>query len=173
MERATKASTEGAARDTDAEDAAEDSDGPGPDPGRAHGSSGVHKDPDNESLDKKPSGADGTQADGSADRTTASRQDFDSESRPSSRRISFRLKGDAPEQHAKPLDNTTPPSKPLGDGSRGSPHTADRDGEHFGGSTGQARFSRKSRDVGADLASSRRLVKPRWSAQTPQHQGAQ
>ena len=45
-----KESKEGAARDTDAEDAAEDSDGPGPDPGRAHGSSGVHKYPDIESL---------------------------------------------------------------------------------------------------------------------------
>ena len=34
-EKAMKESKEGAARDTDAEDAAEDSDGPGPDPGRA------------------------------------------------------------------------------------------------------------------------------------------
>ena len=35
-EKAMKESKEGAARDTDAEDSAEDSDGPGPDPGRAH-----------------------------------------------------------------------------------------------------------------------------------------
>ena len=35
-EKAMKESEEGAARDSDAEDAYEDSDGPGPDPGRAH-----------------------------------------------------------------------------------------------------------------------------------------
>ena len=34
-EKAMKESEEGAARDSDAEDAYEDSDGPGPDPGRA------------------------------------------------------------------------------------------------------------------------------------------
>ena len=44
--------------------------------------------------------------------------------RPSSHRTRFASKGDAPEQHTKPLDSTTPPSKPLGDESRGSPRAA-------------------------------------------------
>ena len=50
----------GEVSDNDAEDAFEDSDGPGSNPGRVHGSSGVHKNPDNESSAKRPSVADGT-----------------------------------------------------------------------------------------------------------------
>ena len=73
----------GAVSDNDAEDAFEDSDGPGSNPGRAHGSSGVHKNPDNESSAKKPSGADGTRGSRSADRSVASRHASDDESRSS------------------------------------------------------------------------------------------
>ena len=64
MGRATKESTEGAVRDTGAEDAAEDSDGPGPDRDRAHGSSGVHKDSDKVSTGCPPSTPVGTRSDG-------------------------------------------------------------------------------------------------------------
>ena len=69
MERATKESTEDAARDIYAEDAVEDSVGPGPDRGRVHGSSGVHKDPDKVSSGRRPSTTDGTRGSGSADRS--------------------------------------------------------------------------------------------------------
>ena len=104
----------------------EDSDGPGSNLGRAHGSSGVHKNPDNESSAKKPSEADCTRGGRSADRSMASRHDSDDESRLSGRRISFAARGSAPDKHANPSGNATPTNKPLGNETRGSPHTGYR-----------------------------------------------
>ena len=131
-ERAMKESTEDAARDIYAEDAVEDSDGPGPDRGRAHGSSGVHKDPDKVSSGSQPSTPVGTRGSGSADRPILSGHAFGDGRRSSPPGVTLNTTGNAPSKHAIPLGNTTSSSSPLGDASRGGPHTASSDGEPNG-----------------------------------------
>ena len=132
MERATEESTEDAARDIYAKDTVEDSDGPGPDRDRAHGSSGVHKDSDKLSTGNPPSTPVSTRSDAVVHRAMAAGGSKGSGRRqfPGSARLN--TTGDAPSKHDNPLGNTTPSSSPLGNKSRGGPHTAGSDGEPKG-----------------------------------------
>ena len=149
VERATEESTEGAAITSYAEDAAEDSVGPGPDRDRAHGSSGVHKDSDKLSTGNPPSTPVSTRSDAVVHRAMAAGGGKGSGRRqfPGSARLN--TTGDAPSKHDNPLGNTTPSSSPLGNESRGGPHTAGSDGEPKG-TSGREERPRERRSLATE-----------------------
>ena len=126
------------------EDTGEDSLGPGSNRGLAHGSSGVHKDPDKDSNVSMPSGSDGARSGRSDTHSMPSGRGFGEGGQPSGGRLTLPALASAPSMHANPLGNTTPTSRSLDDRFRGSPHAAGGDGEPNPGRTTSAHASCKS-----------------------------
>ena len=127
-ERDKEESPEDAARDSYAKDTVEDSDGPGSDRERAHGSSGVQQDSDKVSTGCPPSTPSRARLRDVLRSTGAASGGEGSGRRKLPGGARLNKTGDAPSQHDNPLGNTTPSNSSLADESRGSPHTAGSDG---------------------------------------------
>ena len=95
------------------EDTGEDSLGPGSNRGLAHGSSGVHKDPDKDSNVSMPSGSDGARSGRSDTHSMPSRQGYAEGSPPSGRHLTHNQPASAPSRHVNPLGNTTSTNRSL------------------------------------------------------------
>ena len=96
---------------------------------RKHGSSGVHKDPDNDPSVNMPSRSDGARSGRSGTHSMPSGRGFREGGPPSARRLTHPQSAGAPSMHDIPLGNTTSTNRSLDGQFRGSPPATGDDKE--------------------------------------------